>query len=316
MSDRSDPSHVMRETTSMLKRRAFVAGAGAVLGAGTLGTVGAHETDPEVTERPTVVAHRGFADVHPENTVSAFEFASEGGIDDAADRRRADWIELDVRPTADGEIVAFHDEELGDLTDADGVIYDQPAETVLSAEVLESGQTIPSLRGSMEAIPPEIGVNIDVKNGSENVEFGRVENAESEREEWRWLETVIDVASEYDNELLFSTFWEGALAAIRSIAPEIPTAYVFSESIEEGLAVTAEYGCETINPPLSMIQGTPFFEEDEFEDVDLVAAAHELGVPVNVWTIDTWYECERLLDAGVDGLIMDYSELLRWGARS
>ncbi|MFC7007136.1 glycerophosphodiester phosphodiesterase [Halalkalicoccus salilacus] len=234
----------MRETTSMLRRRAFVAGAGAVLGAGTLGTVGAHETDPEVTERPTVVAHRGFADVHPENTVSAFEFASEGGIDDATDRRRADWIELDVRPTADGEIVAFHDEELGDLTDADGVIYDQPAETVLSAEVLESGQTIPSLRDSMEAIPPEIGVNIDVKNGSENVEFGRV------------------------------------------------------------------------NPPLSMIQGTPFFEEDEFDDVDLVAAAHELGVPVNVWTIDTWYECERLLDAGVDGLIMDYSELLRWGARS
>lgn len=305
----------MQETTSMLDRRTFVAGAGAVLGAGTLGRVNAAETDPDGTERPTVVAHRGFADIHPENTVSAFEFASEGWIDDAADRRRADWIELDVRPTADGEIVAFHDEELGDLTDADGVIYERPAETVLSAEVLESGQTIPTLRDSMEAIPPEIGVNIDVKNGSEAVEFGRVENPESEREEWKWLETVIDVASEYDNELLFSTFWEGALATIRNIAPEIPTAYVFSESIEEGLAVTAEYDCETVNPPLSMIQGTPFFE-NEFEDIDLVSAAHELGVPVNVWTINAWYECERLLDAGVDGLIMDYSELLRWGARS
>ena len=316
MIDRSDSSRVMPETTSMLKRRTFVAGAGAVLGTGTLGTVRAHETGPEVTERPTVVAHRGFADVYPENTVGAFEFASEGWTDDAADRRRADWIELDVRPTADGEIVVFHDEELGDLTDADGVIYDQPAETVLSAEVLESGQTIPTLRESMEAIPPEIGVNIDVKNGSENVEFGRVENAESEREEWRWLETVIDIATDYDNELLFSTFWERALATIRDVAPRIAVAYNFSESIEEGLAVTAEYDCETINPPLSMIQGTPFFEENEFEDIDLVRVAHELGVPVNVWTINTWYECERLLDAGVDGLIMDYSELLRWGARS
>lgn len=196
------------------------------------------------------------------------------------------------------------------------MIYEQPAETVLSAEVLESGETVPTLRESMEAIPPEVGVNVDVKPGSGNVERGRVENAESEREEWAWLETAVDVASEYHNELLFSTFWEGALAAIRNIAPEIPTAYNFSESIEEGLAVTAEYDCATIHPPLSMIQGTPFFEENEFEDVDLVSAAHELGVPVNVWTINTWYECARLLDAGVDGLIMDYSELLRWGARS
>lgn len=300
----------------MLERRTFIAGAGAVLGAGTLGRVTATETGPEVTERPTVVAHRGFADIHPENTVSAFEFASEGVADDAADRRRADWIELDVRPTADGEIVVFHDEELGGLTDADGVIYDQPAETVLSAEVLESGQTIPTLRDSMEAIPPEIGVDVDVKTGSEDVERGRVDDTRSEREEWTWLETVIDIATDYENELLFSTFWEGALATIRDVAPRIAVAYNFSESIEEGLAVTAEYDCETINPPLSMIQGTPFFEENEFEDIDLVRVAHELGVPVNVWTINTWYECERLLDAGVDGLIMDYSELLRWGARS
>lgn len=300
----------------MLDRRTFVAGAGAVLGKGALGTVEADETDRNIHDRTTVVAHRGFGDIHPGNTVSAFKFASEGWTDDAADRRRADWIELDVRPTADGEIVVFHDEELGDLTDADGVIYEQPAETVLSAEVLESGQTIPTLREAMEAIPPAIGVNIDIKSGSENVEFGRVENAQNERKEWKWLETVIDIATKYDNELLFSTFWEGALAAVRDISPELPLAYNFSESIEEGLAVTVEYDCATINPPLSMIQGTPFFEEDEFEDLDLVPEAHELGVPVNVWTINTWYECERLLNVGVDGLIMGYSELLRWGARN
>lgn len=300
----------------MLDRRTFVAGAGAVLGGGGVGTARAGDVAPDTSERPTVVAHRGFGDVYPENTVGAFEFASKGATDDAADRRRADWIEFDVRPTADGEIAVFHDENLEDLTDAAGVIYEQPAETVFSAEVLESGETVPTLRESMKAIPPEIGVNVDIKNGSENVERGRVEDVRSEREEWTWLETVIDIATDYDNELLFSTFWEGALTTIRDVAPEIPVAYNFSESIESGLAITVEHGCAAINPPLSMIQGTPFFEEDEFEDVDLVAAARELGVPVNVWTIDTWYESERLLEAGVDGLITDYSELLRWGARS
>jgi glycerophosphoryl diester phosphodiesterase len=306
----------MRDTTSMLNRRTFVAGTGAILGAGAMGTAQASETsaDLDVSERPTLVAHRGFADIHPENTVSAFAFASEGETDDAADRRRADWIELDVYPTCDGEIAVFHDEDLGDLTDTEGLVYEEFAETVFSAEVLESGQTIPTLRESMDVIPSEIGVNIDIKNGSPNVEMGRVEDPDAERKEWEWLETVVDIASEYDNELLFSTFWEGALATVREAAPEIPAAYLLADSIEEGLAVTEEYDCEAINPPLGMIQGTPFFEDDEFEDIDLVAEAHSLGVPVNVWTINTWYECERLLDVGVDGLISDYSELLRWGA--
>ena len=142
----------MRES-SMLDRRTFVAGAGAVLGGGAVGTARGGDVAPDTSERPTVVAHRGFGDVYPENTVGAFEFASEGVTDDAADRRRADWIELDVRPTREGEIAVFHDENLEDLTDAAGVIYEQPAETVFSAEVLESGETVPTLRESMEAIP-------------------------------------------------------------------------------------------------------------------------------------------------------------------
>lgn len=301
----------------MLTRRSFVAGAGAVVGTGAIGTVSADEdAEPGVGERPTLVAHRGFAGIHPENTVSAFEFASEGSTDDAADRRRADWIELDVYPTCDGEIAVFHDEELGSLTDTEGVIYEELAETVLSAEVLESGQTVPTLEESMEAIPAEIGVNVDVKAGSPDVEAGRVEDPDAERGEWDWLETVVDVATGHDNELLFSTFWEGALAAVRDIDPSIPAAYLLDESIEEGLAVTEEYDCEAINPPLEMIRGTPFFDDEAYEDVDLVAEAHDLGVPINIWTITTWYECERLLDAGVDGLIADYSELLRWGARN
>lgn len=306
----------MRDTPSMLNRRTFVAGAGAALGAGTVGMASASDDgdDLEVGGRPTLVAHRGFADIQPENTVSAFEFASEGSTDDAADRRRADWIELDVYPTCDGEVAVFHDEELGDLTDTEGVIYEEFAETVLSAEVLESGQTVPTLEESMAAIPAEIGVNVDIKAGSPDVEWGRVDDPEAEREEWDWLETVVDVATAHDNELLFSTFWEGALAAIRDIDPSIPVAYLLDESIEEGLAVTEEYDCEAVNPPMGMIQGTPFFDDDAYEDVDLVTAAHEMGVPVNVWTINTWYECERLLEAGVDGLITDYSELLRWGA--
>ncbi|GAB7019332.1 glycerophosphodiester phosphodiesterase [Halostagnicola bangensis] len=314
----------------MLNRRRFVIGTGAAVTGGavtsSIGTAavedseswdrsGADGADPNARDaRATVIAHRGFADTYPENTVGAFELATQGGTDDAANRRRADWVELDVYPTLEGDIAVFHDTELDDLTDIEGAVYETPAETVFKAEVLESGQTVPSLDEAMDAIPAETGVNIDLKEGSPNVQFGRVEDPATEREEWEWLETVVEIATDYENELLFSTFWEGALATLTEIAPDVPVAYLLSASIEEGIAVTDEYDVDAINPPLDMICRTPFFDDDAYESIDLIAEAHDRDLPVNVWTINTWYEAERLLEAGVDGLILDYSEIVRWGA--
>jgi glycerophosphoryl diester phosphodiesterase len=309
----------MQENPSMLNRRRFLAGTGAaaVSAVAASGSASARAGDEDERDdrkdRATVIAHRGFADTYPENTVAAFEQSVQGGSDDAADRRGADWIELDVFPTCDGEIAVFHDTELGDLTDTDGVLYETPASEVFAAEVLESGQTVPSLTEAMEAIPSNVGVNVDIKEGSPDVEFGRVDDPEAEREEWEWLETVIDVATDYDNELLLSTFWEGALAAVRDIDPDVPAAYLLSDSIQEGLDVTDEYDTEGVNPPLDMIYGTPFFDDEAYEEIDVVAEAHARDLPVNVWTINTWYEVEQLIEAGVDGLFLDYSEIVRWG---
>ncbi len=319
----------MRDTTSMLNRRRFVIGTGTAITGGAVGSstgvaAGTDETRNQNADRGddsngrndrgTVIAHRGFAGTYPENTIGAFELATQGGTADTANRRRADWVELDVYPTLEGDIAVFHDTELDDLTDIEGAVYETPAETVFEAEVLESGQTVPSLDEAMDAIPAETGVNIDVKEGSSDVQFGRVEDPATEREEWEWLETVVEIATEYENELLFSTFWEGALATLTEIAPDVPVAYLLSASIEEGLAVTDEYDADAINPPLDMICRTPFFDDDAYESIDLVAQAHDRDLPVNVWTIDTWYEAERLLEAGIDGLILDYSEIVRWGA--
>ncbi|MDJ1432138.1 glycerophosphodiester phosphodiesterase [Halostagnicola sp. A-GB9-2] len=314
----------------MLNRRQFVIGTGAAVTGGAVTSStgiaaaedsecwdrsGADGADPNARDdRATVIAHRGFAGAYPENTVGAFELATQGGTDDAANRRRADWVELDVYPTLEGDIAVFHDTELDDLTDIEGAVYETPAETVFEAEVLESGQTVPSLDEAMDAIPAETGVNIDLKEGSPDVQFGRVEDPATEREEWEWLETVVEIATDYENELLFSTFWEGALATLTEIAPDVPVAYLLSASIEEGIAVTDEYDVDAINPPLDMICRTPFFDDGAYESIDLIAEAHDRDLPVNVWTINTWYEAERLLEAGVDGLILDYSEIVRWGA--
>jgi glycerophosphoryl diester phosphodiesterase len=189
--------------------------------------------------------------------------------------------------------------------------------------VLDSSQTVPTLAEVMDAIPAGIGVNLDIKEGSDDVCFGSINDPEAERNDWAWLEDAYEVATSYDNELLVSTFWEGALAATREIVPNVEAAFLFWESIEEGLAVTERYDCEAINPPIPMILDTPFFASEEYEqwiageyeEIDLVAAAHDAGREINVWTLNTWYEAEQLLDAEVDGLITDYGGLLSWGEK-
>jgi glycerophosphoryl diester phosphodiesterase len=53
--------------------------------------------------RPRVIAHRGARAVEPENTIRAFRRAEETG---------ADAIELDLRVSADGELVVVHDPDV------------------------------------------------------------------------------------------------------------------------------------------------------------------------------------------------------------
>lgn len=64
--------------------------------------------------RPWIIAHRGASAVAPENTMAAFERAF---------RDRADGIELDVRLSADGVPVVFHDQHLSRIAGAAGNVH-------------------------------------------------------------------------------------------------------------------------------------------------------------------------------------------------
>jgi len=317
----------------IVSRRTFVKAAGTTLGASALGGVGAgggtggtdddtgSGTNAERTSEPIEIAHRGFAGIYPENTIRAMEGAAQLG---------ADAIEIDLVPCGDGEIVVFHDDRLserndGGLTDTDGVIWETDCETVLDAEVYETGETIPTFEAVMDAIPPEIGVVLEFKNpGSfdirpnENLEGGALE---TQKDRWRpFARDVLDVVSGYDNELLAAASREAAIATVHELDPAIPTAFFFSDSIETGLDIVHAYDCEVIFPPINMIQGTPLFEspdyyveEPDFADVDLVEVAREEGRELYVFTLSSGYEADQLRMAGVDGILTDYPGLFGYG---
>lgn len=324
-----------RQREPTVRRRQFVAGVGtAAVGTGLagLGSASGDDEDEEENDhegetgdavaRPAIIAHRGFAGQYPENTVEACVRSARDG---------ADMVEIDVVPCEGGEVVVFHDDRLSSrdggergLTDTEGVVWETSCGTVLSAEVLDSGETVPLLTEVMNAIPDDYPVNIELKNpGSSDLRFAanlEGEALETQKEVWRpFTERVLDVAGRYENDVLVSSFYEAALATTREVDDSVPVAPLLWDSIEDGLAIAREYDAEAVHPPYNMIQGTPFYADEyytegsEWSDTDLLSVAHEEGRAVNVYTLGTWYQAEQLAAAGVDGLIADYPNLLTDG---
>ena len=82
-----------------------------------------------------IIAHRGFSELYPENTLLAFKKALEAGVD---------GIETDLRLSRDGQAIIFHDDNLKRMTGLDNT---PEALTLSELKKLDtgSGQTIPSL---------------------------------------------------------------------------------------------------------------------------------------------------------------------------
>src|SRR3978361_1370580 len=89
-----------------------------------------------------IIAHRGASADYPENTVAAFRAAGALG---------ANWVELDVRRTADGALAVHHDAHLGD---------GRASGEAAAAALPETG---PSLAEALAAGDP-LGVNVEIKN--------------------------------------------------------------------------------------------------------------------------------------------------------
>lgn len=267
-------------------------------------------------DTPRIIAHRGFAGVAPENTVGAFRAVADG-------RHPAAMIELDVVPCADGTPVVFHDDHLDGnddsrgITDGAGVVWETPLESIRSATVLDSGETVPTLAAALDAVPPTVGVNVELKNpGTTDVLGGEslpATEVAARREVWDpFVERVVDVLDGADNELLVSSFAEAALASVRDVAPELPAAPLVRDAVTDGLAIAERYDCEALHPRLTAVVPADGADCPPPERTTLLDGAADRGCDVNVWTVRTWYEAHRLTAAGVDGLIANYPNLLRW----
>lgn len=239
---------------------------------------------------PSLIAHRGFAGDHPENTLSAFRAAATV----------ADWIELDCRPTGDDDPAVFHDPRLDRCTDRSGRIAETASDVVFETEVFGT-EPIPTLAAALEAIPTDTGIVLDLKGRN-----GAVPTGADER--WDWLAEPLAAVASAPHPTLVSTFWEDALAAVEEHAPGLPTAYLFTSGIDRALTVADGYGCAAIHPPIGPILDTSSGVSNAASE--LPVRAHEASLAVNVWTVTSREEAAASAAAGVDGLIADHMDVL------
>ncbi|QEM07956.1 glycerophosphodiester phosphodiesterase family protein [Mucilaginibacter rubeus] len=107
-----------------------------------------------------VAAHRGDHVVYPENTLEAYKEAI---------KNEADYVEIDLRTTKDGELVSMHDGSINRMTDGKGQLKDFTLAELLQLKV-ESKDTaskqafrIPTFKQILQLCKNRIGIYLDFK---------------------------------------------------------------------------------------------------------------------------------------------------------
>jgi glycerophosphoryl diester phosphodiesterase len=225
-------------------------------------------------------AHRGGASDQPENTLPAFARAVELGYR---------YLETDTHVTADGVLVAFHDDVLDRVTDRTGRISDLPWSEVARARI--GTEPIPLLEDLLAAFPGA-RVNIDPKHD------GAV----------RPLAALLLRTGAVDR-VGIGSFSDRRLADMRKLCgPRLCTS-LGPKGIARLLAAGRRVPVGHLPAPCAQVpthQGPVTVVDERF-----VAVAHRRGMQVHVWTVDDPDEMHRLVDLGVDGIMTDRPAVLK-----
>ena len=255
-------------------------------GTGPLGGIGAGHPFLD-NPGPIAFAHRGGTEGHPDNTMAAFSSAVDLGYR---------YLETDVHATADGVLVAFHDDRLDGLTDRRGSIGELAWSDVREAKVagIEPIVAFADLLSTF----PAARINVDPKHDAAVPALVRImrDPAVAER---------LCIGSFSDRRVAEIRDTLGS-AACTALAPwEVAALRVGAWGLRPFLERLRNRPGRCVQVSTRGKGGLPLV------DPGMLAAAHELRLPVHVWTINDAEEMARLLDLGVDGIFSDRPTLLR-----
>ena len=216
------------------------------------------------------IGHRGARAYAPENTLTSFKKALEIGVD---------AVELDVRRTKDRQLVVIHDADVKRTTNGEGLVSELTLKEIKSLDA-GSGEKIPTLEETLDFFDKKVKVFVELK------EAGNEKQALSIVHE-KGLEKNVIIVS----------FLEDALRKVRELNKDIEIGLIYARHknpLKAALELKANY----------------LLAFYRFTHTANVEKAHEFGLKVIVWTINSPQEAEEYAKKGVDGIASDKPDIL------
>jgi glycerophosphoryl diester phosphodiesterase len=212
-----------------------------------------------------VISHRGAGALAPENTLEGIR---------AAALCKADYVEVDVRLSRDGELVLMHDESVDRTTNGKGLVEELDLKELKALRA--HGQEIPTLGEALIlAKELELGLVVEMKEeGLEELVAGALKGGDC----------------------IVTSYYHSSLYEIKDIS-DLRTGIIIAslpiKPVQLALWARADaIFSKRVNPRL--------FKE-----------AHQKGLSVYPWTVNTRDSASWLLRLGADGLVTDDPCLIR-----
>ncbi len=216
----------------------------------------------------------------PENTLAAFAAAVDAGYT---------HLETDVHLTADGVLVAFHDDSLDRVAGHEAQIRDMTAAEIQEIEIGD-GHHIPRMDELLETFPGSY-FNIDPKSDE------AVEPLAQLIQRFAAVERVC-----------VGSFSDDRISRIRGLVGE----QLCTSPGPRGAmkVVAAALLWPRWSPPYGCLQVPVEAYGMRLDQSWLIERVQRLGVQVHFWTINDSEEMERLIHAGADAIITDATDVL------
>lgn len=223
----------------------------------------------------TIVAHRGAMGYELENSIKSFQKALDLG---------APMIELDVFVLPSGELVVFHDDKLGRLTNTKGAIESYTYKELKEQVHLNDGQSIPLLSEVLDLCASKTKINIELKGSATAEPVSQLLNSYFESELLKLSDIVIS-----------SFKWE-ELEKMRSLNSNIPIGILTEDNPIKAIEIAQKLNAISINPYYKSLTK------------EIINKIHDAGFQVYTWTVNEVEDLQRLKNWGVDGVFCNYPD--------
>ena len=247
---------------------------------------------PPVLDLPPVIGHRGAAALAPENTLSGLRRAHAAGCR---------WVEFDVRLTADGELILFHDERLERTTSGRGRVAATSFAAIRQCDAGSwfdrsfAGEPVPTLGEAIALLAAlGLGANVELKaEGGGAVETG--------------IAAADLLAGAWPAGLpppLVSSFAPAAVAAVRSRAPGLACGLLVRAVTGNWRRPAETLGCATVSADHRRLSQAS------------VAEIRKAGYSVLAYTVNDAMRARDLFDWGVNSVFSDIPHVILAAAPS